>query len=94
MNAPTLGLFRVSELAEYWVVSCKQCPQKWSVNRKTTGSAATAADRFKRDAGERAVLQMLGHAAAKHGPRVMHEVEDPPVPRLKPEHVRPDEEDE
>jgi hypothetical protein len=84
-----LGQFRVSELAEYWVVSCKQCPQKWSVNRKTTGSAATAQERFKRDAGERAVLQMLEHAAEKHGPRVLHEVEDPPA-----RHVRPDEDED
>jgi hypothetical protein len=68
-----LGSFRVSELAEYWIVSCKQCPQKWSVNRKTTGSAATAPERFKTDAGERAVVQMVEHADT-HAPRVLHEV--------------------
>jgi hypothetical protein len=68
----------VSELAEYWIVSCKQCPQRWRVNRKTTGSMATASARFQADAGERAVVQMLEHAAERHGPRVLHEVTDPP----------------
>jgi hypothetical protein len=73
-----LGQFRVSELAEYWIVSCKQCPQKWSVNRKTTGSLESAPARFTKDAGERAIVQMVAHADT-HKPRVLHEVDDPPA---------------
>jgi hypothetical protein len=76
----SLGQFRVSELAEYWIVSCKQCRQQWSVNRRTTGSAATAPERFQRDAGERATAQMVEHADS-HKPRVLHEVDDPPASR-------------